>query len=63
MLIHVATEMNLRKVILSEKKKKTNNLEQLYAIWIQLYDSLKKSRLKQLEQKVKIKGRLLVAKG
>lgn len=63
MLIHVATEMNLRKVILSEKKKKTNNLEQLYAIWIQLYDSLKKLRLKQLEQKVKIKGRLLVAKG
>lgn len=63
MLIHVATEMNLRKVILSEKKKKKNNLEQLYAIWIQLYDSLKKSRLKQLEQKVKIKGRLLVAKG
>lgn len=63
MLIHVATEMNLRKVILSEKKKKTKNLEQLYAIWIQLYDSLKKLRLKQLEQKVKIKGRLLVAKG
>lgn len=63
MLIHVATEMNLRKVILSEKKKKKNNLEQLYAIWIQLYDSLKKLRLKQLEQKVKIKGRLLVAKG
>ena len=63
MLIHVATEMNLRKVILSEKKKTKNNLEQLYAIWIQLYDSLKKSRLKQLEQKVKIKGRLLVAKG
>ena len=63
MLIHVATEMNLRKVILSEKKKTKNNLKQLYAIWIQLYDSLKKSRLKQLEQKVKIKGRLLVAKG
>ena len=63
-MIHVATEMNLRRVILSEKKKKTKtNLEQLYAIWIQLYDSLKKSRLKQLEQKVKIKGRSLVAKG